>query len=570
MKKSVLTILLATTIFAGSLPYNAIAFEEGNNTIIESYEDITYEKGVYTVKNETLKADEDKESAARKYVEPESIVEITDTEISTTLDFTDKNIMSNTQVKINGEIVNYTEEDLEGNKLRIKFNLNSLSDKIEVLTTINLGFMKMNVSFRVILDTSLIPSIPGNRPEDGEGIEPKPEETQEETPEEKPDEEEKEDIVNPTPTPTPTPTPEPEKDEDLTEVPTIKEEGTKLYKLKNEIITNSPIGYNAARAAVGSVSYLEEVQGEKFITIGLSQLDIMNNIRLSLNGNSISYEVVRQDSKNNTMDIRFKVPSLESLIKVNAYITVTGMDISFEIDFLENTLELISSSEINTPLTEKTTPIVNLNEVQDTKDENKEDIIEEKVEAKEYFKRYTIENDIISDSKMGKTMTRKYLDKISILEDIDGKMYLTIKFSGTNAMDNIKIYVNGEEVSYTVAAEDSENNIKAFRFLIGNVSDEIKISMHIKPIGMDIEFGIDLLEETQTLIEEGVISSEEKLSNENSTDQLMNSYLANSSSESKSTGKVIIVTAISTALIIFLVEGIIYLIIKKRRKMNGD
>ncbi|MFC3905256.1 NEAT domain-containing protein [Clostridium sp.] len=80
------------------------------------------------------------------------------------------------------------------------------------------------------------------------------------------------------------------------------------------------MGYTAARAAVNSTSYIEDIDGVKYITVGLSQLDVMSNIRVAVNGSNINYEVVRKSSSINTMDIRFKVPSVNSSIKITAFI----------------------------------------------------------------------------------------------------------------------------------------------------------------------------------------------------------------------------------------------------------
>ena len=71
-------------------------------------------------------------------------------------------------------------------------------------------------------------------------------------------------------------------------------------------------------------------------------------------------------------------------------------------------------------------------------------------EAKEYFKRYTISNEVVSDSAMGRTMARKYLNETSIIEEIDGKFFATVTFTGTNSMGNFKFEVNGKTVEHSV------------------------------------------------------------------------------------------------------------------------
>lgn len=608
MKRKTLAVILATTIMMGYFPVETLASEsaEIENTIEERSKN--YKDGTYTVENKVYKIDADSNSAARNYVDNQSIVKIKGNSITTTIDFTEKKLMSNIKIKVNGKSVDYKSTDIGEKKLRVEFPLNSLDDKIEVSSTINTGLFKMDVSFRVVLDKSNIPLVPE------ENLETKPEENpeidSEEKPENKPEdgedyieEDKNENPNNNKPSDGETNVEEEnngEKEENTTEEtnkPTgdnINNNGntssittpatapqqpqvsvdkeSKIYKIKNEIITSSAIGYSAARAAVNNISYLEEINGEKYITLGLSQLNLMNNIRLTVDGKKVNYEVVRKDQSKHAMDIRFKVSSINSDVKITAYIEMTSMDISFGIDFLENTMELISKSEANKSLGSsnagKTLEISATKEVNKDEEENNEEKIGEETkteipEAKEYFKKYTIENDIVSNSSMGKLMTRKYLDKISILEEIDGKFYLTLKFSGTTAMENIKIKVNGEETKYEVIASNEDNSVKAFRFEISNIKDDIRVYMFIKPVKMNIDFGVTLLEESKKLVEEGVISEETKT---DSSNKLLNTLVNSNNSNGVNQGKIIGTTVAITVPLVLLIEGIISLIRKKVKK----
>lgn len=595
MKRKALAVILATTITVGYLPVETLASEgvEIENTIEKRSKN--YKEGTYTVENKVYKIDADSNSATRNYVDNQSIVKISGNSITTTIDFTEKKLMSNIKIKVNGQSVDYKSTDIDEKKLRLELSLNSLDDKIEVSSTINTGFFKMDVSFRVVLDKSSIPLAPEESPET------KPEENPEIKPEEKPETDSEEKPEN-----------KPEGDEDYVEEENNggKEENvtegmnkptggnvnngdtsnittpstapqqpqisvdkeSKIYKIKNEIITSSAIGYSAARASVNNISYLEEINGEKYITLGLSQLNLMNNIRLTVDGKKVNYEVVRKDDSKHAMDIRFKVSSINSDVKITAYIEMTSMDISFGIDFLENTMELISKSEASKSLGSsnagKTLEISAAKERSAEEGENSEEKIDEETkteipEAKEYFKKYTIENDIVSNSSMGKLMTRKYLDKISILEEIDGKFYLTLKFSGTTAMENIKIKVNGIETKYEVIASNEDEGVKAFRFEISNIKDDIRVYMFIKPVKMNIDFGVTLLEESKKLIEEGVISEENKV---DSSNKLLNTLVNSNNNGGISQSKIIGTTVAVTVPLVLLIEGIITLIRRKVKK----
>ncbi len=486
--------------------------------------------GKYTIENDALHISKDEESMARKYLETISDVEYKNNKIYLILKFTGKSMMANYVIEVNGDKVNFEVVDETNDNFYVKFEISSLSDNITVSTKV-LG--TMNVEFRVKLKSDTLK------------IYNKEDEVQ------KPDNNNNSNNVNTGVN----------QDKGETQIPTISEnKNSSLYKIKNEIITDSAIGYTAARSAVNSTSYVEDINGEKYVTVGLSQLDVMSNIRVSVNGANINYEVVRRSG--NTMEIKFKIPTIGANIKFTAFINVTGMDISFGLDLLESTMEVISKSEANLPLATKTTStILKTSEDKEISEESSGELAED-IEVGEYFKKYTIENDIISDSAIGKAMTRKYLDKLCILEEIDGKLYLTLKFSGTNSMRNIKVTVNGEEVKYSIVAHDEANEMKAFRFSINNINDEIRIYMNIKAVNMDVDFGVDLLEETKTLVEEGTVS------NSAEKEDIALATLMNNKKEGSNL-KVIVITALITSIMATSIQGIIYLIINKRKNKRN-
>ncbi|WP_300696787.1 NEAT domain-containing protein, partial [uncultured Clostridium sp.] len=486
--------------------------------------------GKYTIENDALHISKDEESMARKYLETISDVEYKNNKIYLILKFTGKSMMANHVIEVNGDKVNFEVVDETNDNFYVKFEISSLSDNITVSTKV-LG--TMNVEFRVKLKSDTLK------------IYNKEDEVQ------KPDNNNNSNNVNTGVN----------QDKGETQIPTISEnKNSSLYKIKNEIITDSAIGYTAARSAVNSTSYVEDINGEKYVTVGLSQLDVMSNIRVSVNGANINYEVVRRSG--NTMEIKFKIPTIGANIKFTAFINVTGMDISFGLDLLESTMEVISKSEANLPLATKTTStILKTSEDKEISEESSGELAED-IEVGEYFKKYTIENDIISDSAIGKAMTRKYLDKLCILEEIDGKLYLTLKFSGTNSMRNIKVTVNGEEVKYSIVAHDEANEMKAFRFSINNINDEIRIYMNIKAVNMDVDFGVDLLEETKTLVEEGTVS------NSAEKEDIALATLMNNKKEGSNL-KVIVITALITSIMATSIQGIIYLIINKRKNKRN-
>lgn len=246
----------------------------------------------YTIENDALHINKDEESLARKYLESISDVEYKDEKIYLTLKFTGKSMMANHIIEVNGTATNFDVVDESGENFYIRFEIGSLSDNTIVNTEV-LG--TMDVEFRVKLKADTLKLYT-----EGENVQ-KPNNNNggnggQQGPTESTDKEE-------------------------TQTPSVSEnENSTVYKVKNEITTDSAIGYTAARAAVNSTSYIEDIDGVKYITVRLSQLDVMSNIRVAVNGSNINYEVVRKSSSSNTMDIRFKVPSVNSSIKITAFI----------------------------------------------------------------------------------------------------------------------------------------------------------------------------------------------------------------------------------------------------------
>lgn len=573
---------------------------QGIETMPDVEEDNTgYTDGTYIASNSTLRVDSDTESSARKYVTEQSKVIISKDEIKATLEFTEKTIMTNIRIKVNGQEVAYTQKETGEKSIEVEFPLNSLEDNIEVATTINLGFHAMDVSFRVLLDTQGMEKAPdnsGNSEKDDSSNNTPSEEDKNTSLDNNSgnNNESSSDSSNSNSPSNSSGTPTQGTDSSTSngvQAPTATENtNTTIYKIQNEILSSSAIGYKAARAAVSSTSYIEVIDGITYVTLGLSQLDVMTNIKVSVDGKNVSYETVRSSSSNNTKDIRFKVASISSSITLSAYITASDMNISFGVDLLESTKQQISKTEASQSLGISSTLAVtsssslgttssnsansssysgtgiksSIAKSGDDEENDSEDNLE--VEATEYFKKYTIENEVVSDSAIGKMMVKKYLDSTSLLEEIDGRYYLTLTFVGTSAMDNIKIMVNGTEVEYSMKnISDDDKGTSTFKFEISNVNDEITMSMLIVPIGSTIEFGISLLEDTMVLVEEGIVSKEE-MAEEESSIQTLTSLNTTSNNGGTSIFKTILISTLTTIVTMGTLGGVVLAILGKKRK----
>lgn len=561
MRKIISIILITVFIVTFTLENNYVFAEANVSNISEKNQDILFnskfKNGEYKVKANVLKVDSDDISSAAKYIDNESDIIITDNGVKAIVNFNKRKLMTNIVVKINGKEVNYETREEGNDNLYATIPLEDADNIIEVSSKINTGFMVMPVSFRIIFDTSTIPlkDLINNNPPEDDNKNNSDDNTSNNKPENIPSNDKIE---------------EPEKKPEMQE-PSLPSQDANysIYKIQNEIMTSSSIGYTAARAAISTSSYVEKYDDNTYITLGISNLDVMNNIRVSVNNRNIAYEIVRQNDSNYTMDIRFKVNSIKDDIKVNAYINAIGMDISFGIQLLENSMELISSSESSKPLASISSvqPVPEFlggETVNNEKINNKELSEDIKIEMKNYYKKYTIENEIISDSTIGRNMARKYIDKTCILDEIDGQYYLTIKISGSNSMGNIKVEVNNEEIEYEIVSKDNDGNM-AIRFKINGIDDSIKMYMLISAVNKNVDFGIKLLKDTMVLIDEGVASNS---NDENNKDELLENFMKRSNDEVGSNKKAIMVSSAATMTVIFLLEGIVFAIIKRKKKIK--
>ncbi len=511
MNNKVIALLIAGSLsFSICLPASANNLNEIINDSEINKED-KLEDGVYKIENDAFHINEDKDSMARKFLEKQSSLRVLNGEIFLSVTFTNKSMMKNVNINVNDKDIEFKILDETKEKIVYEFKINSIKDKIIISST---PFTGMNVSFRFLLkeDTLNLEEKNENNPN-----EEKPSDTEKPGESEKPDNNEQE---NNKPN---TENNKPESGENNVSKPnnesnlsTNKDEilNKELYKMQNEIITDSEIGYAAARGVISKTNYMEIRNGKKYITISISGTNLMSNIRVLVNGKNINYNILKNDTSNNLMDIEFKIGSLNDNVKFKMHIDALGEDIEFGVKFLQNTVTQIGFLPESKPNTNLNIPSIDsvLDDFKDEKNsENNQSSETEKSKsnkekmktlAKESYKEYTIKNEIISDSSVGKKMARKYLNETALMEEVDGVKYITLRFSGMDLMSNIKIKINREDVKLELVDEDTEKNIKAYRFKINSIKDEIKVYAYIIPMNMNIDFGVKLLEDTMTLVNE--------------------------------------------------------------------
>lgn len=506
MKKKIICMLIAGSLTMSiTSPAYAIVLNEGIKNEASNEESKSLEDGTYKVENDALHITEDKESMARKFLDKESNITVKNGEILLQITFSNKSMMKNVKVTVNEKATDTKVINETDTTITYEFKINSIKDKIIVSAT---PFPTMKVDFRLVLKEDTLKK--EEAPEEDKEETPETNKPETEKPENKPEEEkpqEKPDTNKPEDNQTSKPNNNVENNNTITQ-------NKELYKMQNEILTDSEIGYGAARGAIAKTNYMEVRNGKKYITMSISGTDLMSNIRVLVNGKQVSYNILKNDKTNNLMDIEFLVNSLDDNVKFKMHINVLGEDIDFGVKFLKDTVTQIGFVPESKPSTSLSIPNAEtlLAVAEKTEDESKEngeekdnkvnEKISKKNAAKESYKEYTIKNEIISDSSVGRKMARKYLNETALIEEVDGVKYVTLRFSGMDLMNNIKIKVNNEDVEMELVDEDTTNNIKAYRFKIDNINDDIKVYAHIIPMNMDIDFGVKLLEDTLELVTE--------------------------------------------------------------------
>ncbi|MDK0654033.1 NEAT domain-containing protein [Clostridium perfringens] len=279
-----------------------------------------------------------------------------------------------------------------------------------------------------------------------------------------------------------------------------------IYNIKNDVSYigdgNQDVGNDMARKALSKNSKLEVKDDKKILTLKFNeeQFSLFKDFRITVNSKDV---VATPNEADRT--ISFEIPSLDADIVVTAFVSVMGRDVSFKTILNKGTLELVSGED--KPAIEEENKSEESNGTSSSNNgssanEGNSTVTENKVTK---GKLYTIENKVVHKSQTGVDMARKYLNKISDLEEIDGKTYLTLTFTGQEFMKDHKITVNGKDANYKVVSKNGDS-IK-LRFEIPNLDADIKVSLYVIPMGRNVEFNVELLKDTKKFVKDFTVSS---------------------------------------------------------------
>ncbi|XZJ14529.1 NEAT domain-containing protein [Clostridium perfringens] len=461
--------------------------------------------GSYTLKNTVQYVGqgnmETGNSMARKVLSDDSRIDISNGKNTVTLTFNSElyAFLKNFNVTVDGEKV---EAEVNKDNRTIKFNIPDLNSDIVVSTLVSM--MGKEVSFKTTLNYDTAKKLednlednnkPGN--EDNENIPGENENS---------GNQDNSGNTNSGSNGSANEDKENESEGSSGEIVDANQLKNGIYNIKNDVSYigdgNQDVGNDMARKALSKNSKLEVKDDKKILTLKFNeeQFSFFKDFRITVNGKDV---VATPNEADRT--ISFEIPSLDADIVVTAFVSVMGRDVSFKTILNKGTLELVSGED--KPAIEEENKSEESNGTSSSNNgssanEGNSTVTENKVTK---GKLYTIENKVVHKSQTGVDMARKYLNKISDLEEIDGKTYLTLTFTGQEFMKDHKITVNGKDANYKVVSKNGDS-IK-LRFEIPNLNADIKVSLYVIPMGRNVEFNVELLKDTKKFVKDFTVSS---------------------------------------------------------------
>lgn len=415
-------------------------------------------------------------SSARRAIESETLISVENGRTYLTITFSSMySMLENITVSLDGRKLEIVED---ANAKTITFEVPSVNT--EVLLGMNIKGMNHLVDFYVVNDMDTLAKI-------SEEIDT-------------PAEDDREEIVPETPETTP--------DTDNNGSASGIIPGTKVYTIKNEVYHENATGMTMARQYLNSTSKVEEVNGKYYVTMTFTGVEYMNNHQIYVNGSKVDAEIV--ESTSSKIALRFAVESLSDSIKVGTYVIPMGRTIDFDVKMLEDTLTLVDGNVEEDKEEDSTNNSTgnNSSSTNNSTSNSADNKVEEETNVKETVtvKVYNVQNNVTHHNATGVAMARKYLNSNTEVKEINGKYYVTLTFTGTEFMQNHEIYVNGSKVSHSIVSSTGDS--VSIKFTIASLNDAISVKTYVVPMARDVEFGVELLLDTMTLVNEYTIEAD--------------------------------------------------------------
>ena len=457
--------------------------------------------GKYIIANKTLKSGGDSQSGIRNYIDANSIVTVKDGKVTVTMKYNKdglETVKSTNSITIDGNEVAFVKNEDES----ISFNVDSI-DKLYTRVKINLTYFNEGLPEAVFpgklhtVDVDLL--------HEGELSEYKENDSSTDSGNNgetnKPGNENNsgnagnEDSNNGGSNTN-------DSNNNGSNSGTTEVQGTKVYVGKNTVTHENETGLNMARKTLSEDVKVEEVNGKTYVTLTFTSMGstMMSNHKIYVNGNEVN---TTKTVNNEIVSLKFEVGSLKDSIKASAYVSMMGNNVEFGVNILEDTLKLVTDGSANiggTISDSATSGNTNNNTSSGASNSNTNN---EEIKITK-GKLYSIQNSVTHENETGRSMARKYLNSTSKVEEIDGKYYVTLTFTGAAFMQNHEVYVNGKKVNVTKSTSGDTTNV---RFVLSSLSDSIKVKTFVVPMSRDVEFGVTLLEDTLTFIKEYTVET---------------------------------------------------------------
>lgn len=458
------------------IPDNDNSNNDGNT---DGEESKVLEDGTYTLNNSTYKVGTTQQSMARQFIEDKTVVTVKDGKIVMTLKYKGLGLtgIRNTNIKVNGVATNSTINEDKS----VTFEVPTIDAKVEVEMDINveaMGFSEVQ-SIDFVNDIDSLSKVDENESgSNGDQNKPGDENNSGSTGNEG-------------------------SNNGGSNNGTTEEQGTKVYTGKNEVTHESETGLSMARKALEETLKVEDVNGKRYVTLTFTAMGstMMKDHTVYVNGSKVD---ATKTLNGEVVSLSFPVGSLDDSIKISAFVSMMGANVEFGVKVLQDTLTLVTDNTTNNGTTGGTTTGGSSNNgstSNGTTGNNTTTTEEEKVTK---GKLYSIKNNVTHESETGRTMARKYLNSTSKVEEIEGKYYVTLTFTGAEFMQNHEIYVNGKKVTVTKTTNGDSTNI---RFKVSRLNDTIKVKTYVVPMSREVEFGVELLKDTLTFIKEYTVDT---------------------------------------------------------------
>ena len=476
-------IMIATSVFGAITP--VAKADVINASVLINKEQL--QSGIYTVKNTTKYVEEGNatgEGMARKVLKEDSKIVVQNDKVLLTMYFDEGMFKMLSDIKVSMDDTELIAE-VNNDEKSVTMEVPSVDSKVKVDVTVSM--MGREVSFYVENNMDTLAKI------------------SEET--DNPAEDDKNDTVPEVPeTPEVKPETTPDSGNNGEGSETIP--GTKVYTIENQVYHENATGMAMARQYLNSTSNVEDINGKRYVTMTFTGVEYMNNHQIYVNGSKVDAEIV--ESTSSKIALRFAVESLSDSIKVGTYVIPMGRTIDFDVKMLEDTLTLVDGNVEEDKEEDSTNNSTgnNSSSTNNSTSNSADNKVEEETNVKETVtvKVYNVQNNVTHHNATGVAMARKYLNSNTEVKEINGKYYVTLTFTGTEFMQNHEIYVNGSKVSHSIVSSTGDS--VSIKFTIASLNDAISVKTYVVPMARDVEFGVELLLDTMTLVNEYTIEAD--------------------------------------------------------------